>query len=60
MERGACLLRGQGIYRLGADWHPVQAGDVIWTAPYCPQWFMAMGKAPASLICYQDVNRDPM
>jgi len=60
MEQGLLMLEGQGIYRLDADWHPVQAGDVIWTAPYCPQWFVAMGKAPASYICCQDVNRDPM
>jgi (S)-ureidoglycine aminohydrolase len=60
MERGLMLLHGQGIYRLEADWHPVQAGDVVWTAPYCPQWFVAIGKTPASCICYQDVNRDPM
>ena len=60
MERGWLLLRGQGVFRLEADWHPVQAGDVIWTAPYCPQWFLAMGKTPASAIYYQDVNRDLM
>jgi (S)-ureidoglycine aminohydrolase len=60
MERGLLILRGQGIYRLEADWHPVQAGDAIWMAPYCPQWFVAMGKTPASCIYYQDVNRDPM
>jgi (S)-ureidoglycine aminohydrolase len=60
MERGLMVLRGQAIYRLEEDWHPVQAGDVIWTAPYCPQWFVAMGKTPASCIYYQDVNRDPM
>ena len=60
MERGWMILRGQGVCRLEADWHPVQAGDVIWTAPYCPQWFVAMGKTPARCICYQDVNRDPM
>jgi (S)-ureidoglycine aminohydrolase len=60
MERGWMLLRGQGIYRLETDWHPVEAGDVIWTAPYCPQWFVAVGKTPASCIYYQDVNRDPM
>jgi (S)-ureidoglycine aminohydrolase len=60
MEHGLVMLRGQGIYRLDADWHPVQAGDVIWMAPYCPQWFVAMGKTPASYIYYKDVNRDPM
>jgi len=60
MEHGLQMLRGQGIYRLDADWHPVQAGDVIWMAPYCPQWFVAMGKTPASYIYYKNVNRTPM
>jgi (S)-ureidoglycine aminohydrolase len=60
MEHGLLMLSGQGIYRLDSDWHPVQAGDVIWMAPYCPQWFVAMGQTPASYICYEDVNRDPM
>lgn len=60
MEHGLLMLRGQGLYRLESDWHPVQAGDVIWMAPYCPQWFVAMGKGPASYIYYKDVNRDPM
>jgi (S)-ureidoglycine aminohydrolase len=60
MEHGLMMLQGQGIYRLDSDWHPVQAGDVVWMAPYCPQWFVAMGKTPASYIYYKDVNRDPM
>jgi len=60
MERVWRILRGQAIFRLGDDWHPVQAGDVLWTAPFCPQWFVAMGTTPVSCICCQDVNRDPM
>lgn len=60
MEHGLVMLCGQGVYRLDADYHPVQAGDVIWMAPYCPQWFVAMGKTPASYIYYKDVNRYPM
>ena len=60
MEHGFLILRGQGIFRLETQWLPVQAGDVIWTASYCPQWFAAIGAVPASYICYQDVNRDPM
>ena len=59
MEHGLLMLAGQGIYRLDSDWHPVQAGDVIWMAPYCAQWFVAMGKAPASYIYYKNVNRPP-
>ena len=60
MERGWLILRGQGLCRLGSDWHPVREGDVIWTAPYCPQWFLAMGKTPACCLYYQDINRDPV
>ena len=59
MEHGMLFLAGQGIYRIDADWHPVQTGDAIWMAPYCPQWFVAMGKTPASYIYYKDVNRAP-
>lgn len=59
MEHGLMMLSGQGIYRLDSDWHPVRAGDAIWMAPYCPQWFVAMGTEPASYIYYKDVNRPP-
>jgi (S)-ureidoglycine aminohydrolase len=57
MEHGLLMLSGQGIYRLEDSWYPVAAGDVIWMAPYCPQWFVAMGKQPASYLYYKDVNR---
>ena len=57
MEHGLLMLAGQGVYRLEDSWYPVAAGDVIWMAPFCPQWFVAMGKAPASYLYYKDVNR---
>jgi (S)-ureidoglycine aminohydrolase len=60
MEHGLLMLDGQGVYRLGDDWYPVRQGDVIWMAPYCPQWFVAMGKSPARYLYYKDVNRDPL
>jgi (S)-ureidoglycine aminohydrolase len=60
MEHGLVMLAGQGVYRLDADYHLVKGGDVIWMAPYCPQWFVAMGKTPAGYIYYKDVNREPM
>jgi (S)-ureidoglycine aminohydrolase len=60
MEHGLLMLDGQGVYRLGDDWHPVQKGDVIWMGPYCPQWFVAMGKTPARYLYYKDVHRDPL
>jgi len=57
MEHGLVMLDGQGVYRLEDSWYPVEAGDVIWMAPYCAQWFVAMGKKPASYLYYKDVNR---
>jgi len=60
MEHGLLMLEGQGVYRLGDDWYPVRQGDVIWMAPYCPQWFVAMGRTRARYLYYKDVNRDPL
>jgi (S)-ureidoglycine aminohydrolase len=60
MEHGLLMLSGCGIYRLDADRHRVAAGDVIWMASYCPQWFIAQGKTPSSYIYYKDVNRAPL
>jgi (S)-ureidoglycine aminohydrolase len=57
MEHGLLMLAGQGVYRLEDSWYPVATGDAIWMAPYCPQWFVAMGKSPASYLYYKDVNR---
>jgi (S)-ureidoglycine aminohydrolase len=59
MEHGILFLEGSGVYRLDADWHPVQTGDALWIAPYCPQWFIAAGPQPARYIYYKDVNRMP-
>jgi len=57
MEHGLLYLQGEGIYRLDEDWYHVAKGDVIWMAPYCPQWFTAMGKEDAVYIYCKDVNR---
>jgi (S)-ureidoglycine aminohydrolase len=57
MEHGLLMLEGRGVYRLEDAWYPVAAGDCIWMAPYCPQWFAAMGKSPARYLYYKDVNR---
>jgi (S)-ureidoglycine aminohydrolase len=59
MEHGLMMLEGGGIYRLGDYWYPVQEGDFIWMAPYCPQWFGALGKVPAKYLIYKDWNRHP-
>ncbi|HUB17744.1 MAG TPA: (S)-ureidoglycine aminohydrolase [Acidobacteriaceae bacterium] len=60
MEHGLLMLEGGGIYRLDDDWHPVTAGDFIWMAPYCPQWFGAIGRSPAKYLIYKDWNRHPL
>jgi (S)-ureidoglycine aminohydrolase len=60
MEHGLLMLEGGGIYRLGDSWYPVMAGDFIWMAPWCPQWFGAIGKKPAKYLIYKDWNRRPL
>jgi len=60
MEHGLYMRSGQGVYRLDNSWYPVQQGDSIWMASYCPQWFVAMGKTSASYIYYKDIHRDPL
>jgi (S)-ureidoglycine aminohydrolase len=57
MEHGLLMLTGQGIYRLEEARYRVAAGDVIWMAPYCPQWFVAKGRTSSSYLYYKDVNR---
>jgi (S)-ureidoglycine aminohydrolase len=60
MEHGLLMLEGGGIYRLGDAWYPVETGDFIWMAPYCPQWFGALGKRPAKYLIYKDWRRHPL
>ncbi len=60
MEHGLVMLEGGGIYRLGDSWYPVTVGDFIWMAPWCPQWFGAIGKKPAKYLIYKDWNRHPL
>jgi (S)-ureidoglycine aminohydrolase len=57
MEHGLLMLAGGGIYRLGDHWYPVREGDFIWMAPFCPQWFGALGKTPTRYLIYKDWNR---
>ncbi|MGJ8632728.1 MAG: (S)-ureidoglycine aminohydrolase [Luteolibacter sp.] len=59
MEHGMLMLSGQGIYRLENSYYHVEAGDAIWMAPYCPQWFAAIGDEPASYLYYKDIHRLP-
>ena len=59
MEHGLLMLTGGGIYKLSENWYPVTAGDVIYMAPYCPQWFGALGALEAKYLLYKDSFRDP-
>jgi len=59
MEHGLLMLEGGGIYRLGESWYPVTEGDAIFMAPYCPQWFGALGKEPSKYLLYKDAHREP-
>jgi (S)-ureidoglycine aminohydrolase len=60
MEHGLLMMEGGGIYRLGDAWYSVTAGDFIWMAPFCPQWFGALGKSPAKYLIYKNCNRHPI
>lgn len=60
MEHGLLMIQGQGVQRLADAWYPIEKGDVVWMAPYCPQWFVGMGKEPARYLLYKDMNRDPL
>ena len=60
MEHGLLFLQGGGIYRLGDSWYPVTEGDFIYMAPWCPQWFGALGKVPAKYLIYKDWDRHPL
>ncbi len=59
MEHGLLMLSGGGIYKLSESWYPVTEGDVIYMAPYCPQWFGALGETEAKYLLYKDAFRDP-
>lgn len=57
-EHGLLMLSGGGVYRLEDDWYPITAGDALWMAPYCPQWFGALGRVDGSYLLYKDQGRD--
>ncbi len=58
MEHGLYMLRGQGLYLLGRDWHECWTGDFIWMGSYVPQQFYCTGWEEAAYLLYKDINRD--
>ena len=59
MEHGCLMLQGHGPYRLGDHTYLAQAGDFIWMAPFCPQWFQSEGPLDARYLIYKNWNRIP-
>ncbi len=59
MEHGLLMLEGSGPYLLNDTTYDTRAGDFIWMAPYCPQWFQANSSGPAKYLIYKDFNRAP-
>lgn len=57
-EHGLYMTRGAGLYALDREEHPVQAGDFISMAPYCPQSFTASADGGAEYLLYKDAWRD--
>ena len=60
MEHGRLMLEGEGLYKLGEQYYPVEPGDVIWMAAHCPQWYAALGKQWSKYLLYKDMNRHPL
>ena len=62
-QHGMLMLEGQGIYRLGQGdgrWYHLRAGDAVYMAPYCPQWYAALEPGRTRYILYKDTYRDPL
>jgi (S)-ureidoglycine aminohydrolase len=57
-EHGLYMTQGAGCYHLDGDDNDVSAGDFIYMAPYCPQYFKPSGGGGAQYLLYKDVFRD--
>ena len=53
MEHGLLMLSGEGIYRLGDEWHPVRSGDVIWDGALLPAVVCRHGQNTGQLYLLQ-------
>lgn len=59
-QHGLLMLRGHGIYMLGERFFPVTTGDVIFMAPFVPQWYAALGTEQTRYFLYKDTNVNPL
>lgn len=57
-EHGLYVTAGQGLQYLSGEFHEIERGDFVYMAPYCPQYFYAVGREPTEYLLYKDVFRD--
>lgn len=59
-EHAMYMLNGEGMLFLNGNYHHVKEGDFIYIAPFCPEWFGALGitDQPVQFLLYWDCNRD--
>lgn len=55
-QHALVMLAGAGIYRLSERYMPVTAGDIIYMAPFTPQWYAALGPTPTRYWLYKDTR----
>ncbi len=58
-EHAMYLLEGEGILFLNGQPLHVKEKDFVYIAPYCPEWFCALGmeNKPVRFLLYWDCNR---
>lgn len=59
-QHGLLILRGEGIYMLAERFFPVTTGDVIYMAPFVPQWYAALGRSPTRYWLYKDTRTNAL
>ena len=59
-EHAMYMLEGEGILFLNGKPIHVKEKDFIYIAPYCPEWFCALGmeNKPVRFLIHWDCNRD--
>jgi (S)-ureidoglycine aminohydrolase len=59
MEHGLLMLKGQGVYRLDNDWHPVQAGRCDLDGAVLPAMVRGNGQEAGELYLLQGRESRP-
>jgi len=59
-EHAMYMLDGEGLLYLNGQFHQVKENDFIYIAPYCPEFFCALGMdgKPVRFLLYWDWNRE--